>query len=44
MANPNSLINAGSRENYGIALGNGINLTSVQWTYNDLKTASNRNC
>lgn len=40
MANPNTLIPNGSRENYGIALGNGINLTSVQWTFQDLKNAA----
>jgi len=39
MANPNTTIAVGQRENLALALGNGINMTSVQWTYTDLVNA-----
>src|ERR1035441_8648488 len=39
MANPNTLIPNGNREGYGLNLGGGLNLTSVRWTFNDLKNA-----
>ena len=40
MANPNTTVAVANRENLALALGNGLNMTSVQWTFNDLVNAA----